>query len=290
LLYVALTRAEERLYIGGSLGPADRNGPPEASWYATVDASLGELGTEWADDPIWGRSRRLGAAEAAARPSAPPADSRATPLPDWLHAPAPLESRPPRPLAPSSLGEDDAASPPPTLAMRRAAERGKLLHQLFERLPQVAPDVRASAASAWLERSAGIADASVRAELVADACAIVGDPRHAALFSQNSLAEAPIAAVTENGSVITGTVDRLLVGDDRIEVLDFKTGRAVPSTLDEIPGAHLRQMSAYAEALRVIFPGRAIVASLLYTSGPTLHRLPSQLLEEHRPRAAAPAA
>ena len=290
LLYVALTRAEERLYIGGSLGAADRNGPPEASWYAAVDASLGELGTEWVDDPLWGRSRRLGTAEAAARAPAPAADGRVTPLPNWLYAPAPLESRPPRPLAPSSLGEDDAASPPPSPTMRRAAERGKLLHQLFERLPGVAPDGRAAAAASWLERSAGVTDTVFRAELVADACAVIGDPRHAALFGPGSLAEAPIAAVTENGSVITGTVDRLLIGEGRIEVLDFKTGRAVPSSLENIPHTHLRQMAAYAAALRVIFPDREIVASLLYTSGPVLHRLPAALLEAHRPCAAAPVA
>jgi ATP-dependent helicase/nuclease subunit A len=34
-------------------------------------------------------------------------------------------------------------------------------------------------------------------------------------------------------------------------------------------------MEAYAEALRVIFPGRRIEASLLYTAGPRLITLPA---------------
>jgi ATP-dependent helicase/nuclease subunit A len=69
--------------------------------------------------------------------------------------------------------------------------------------------------------------------------------------------------------VIAGTADRLLVEDGQVSVLDFKTGR-VPDGEAQIPAAHRAQMKAYAEALRVIFPGRHIRAALLYTSGPKL--------------------
>ena len=80
----------------------------------------------------------------------------------------------------------------------------------------------------------------------------------------------PIAATLPDGRVIAGTVDRLCIGEKLVRVIDFKTGRNVPSGLAEVPPAHRAQMEAYAEALRVIFPGRAIEASLLYTSGPKL--------------------
>ena len=284
LLYVALTRAEERLYIGGSLGPADKNGPPQASWYAAAEASLTGLGCDWQDDPIWGRLRRLGESEVHTKAGTSRAD-RPVALPDWLRQPAPVESRPPRPLAPSALGEDDVPNPPPSPDMRLAAERGRLLHQLFERLPEVRPDQRAVLADAWLERSAGIADAALRQRLVEDACRIVSHPDHEQLFSPEALAEAPIAAVTADGSVITGTVDRLLVGEDEVRVVDFKTGRAVPPSPADILAPHLRQMAAYVAALEVIFPDRRIEASLLYTSGPTLHTLPRPLLDRYRPAA-----
>lgn len=286
LLYVAMTRAEERLYIGGSLGPADRKGPPEASWYHEVEASLGGLGCDWQDDHVWGRARRYGDGEAPARRSVVKPVEGPVRLPDWLHRPAPLEARPPRPLAPSSLGEDDVPNPPPTAALRLASERGKLLHQLFERLPGVDPDHRGERADSWLERSAGVADAALRRSLIEAACAIISHPDYAEIFSPDALAEAPIAAVTPEGSVITGTVDRLLVTGDRVRLIDFKTGRMVPAGPAEIPLPHLRQMAAYAAALEVIFPGRSIEASLLYTSGPILHPLSKALLGEHMPRAA----
>ncbi len=85
--------------------------------------------------------------------------------------------------------------------------------------------------------------------------------------------------------MITGTVDRLLVGADAVRLVDFKTGRAVPARAEEIPASHLRQMAAYVAGLQVIFPDRRIDAALLYTSGPVLHPLPPELLRPHMPQA-----
>jgi ATP-dependent helicase/nuclease subunit A len=286
LLYVAATRAEEWLAIGGALGPATRGVVPGQSWYAALSVALDGMETELIDDPLWG-GIRLHAAEGergSARTVRVPAVESISP--PWLRAPAPQERRPPRPLAPSSLGVDTVANPPPGPAMREVAERGRLLHALFERLPGLAPAGRAAAADRWLERAAGVADGALREVLVRDVCTIIDDPRFAAIFSNAALAEAPIAAVVE-GRVIAGTVDRLLVEDDRIVVVDFKTGRRVPAGIDRVPEHHLVQIAAYAAALAVIFPGRAIEAGLLYTAGPALIAVPTDCLAAHKPGLAA---
>jgi ATP-dependent helicase/nuclease subunit A len=144
---------------------------------------------------------------------------------------------------------------------------------LFERLPEVPPQERWSAALAWLkrggttgERAAGIADAAL---------AVIEDKRFADIFSPDALAEAPIAATLPDGRVIAGTVDRLCIGPDVVRVIDFKTGRSVPDSIEALPPNHAAQMGAYADALAVIFPGRRIEAALLYTHGPTLIALPA---------------
>ena len=84
--------------------------------------------------------------------------------------------------------------------------------------------------------------------------------------------------------VVSGTVDRLLIAPDAIRLVDFKTGRRVPDSLDDIPPYHLDQMAAYVAALRVIFPDRTIEAALLYTGGPRLFELPADTLAAHKPR------
>lgn len=285
LLYVALTRAQEHLVIGGTLGVRARGTPPASSWYQAIDQAMAGLGSEPEDDVLWGHARHYHGKVTATAPTAAARQRGEAPLltaPDWLRRPAPIEARPPRPLAPSSLGPDDVSDPPPSVAMREAAQRGSLLHALFERLPAVAAERRHEAAERWLLRSAGVEDEAVARALADDACRVIADPRFAAIFGAEALAEAPVAAVVE-GEVIAGTVDRLLVTPDRILVVDFKTGRRAPADLAAAPEHHLRQMGAYAAALRAIFPGRPVEAALLYTAGPTLIELPATVLEAHKP-------
>lgn len=285
LFYVAATRAEEHLVITGSLGPRAQGVPPAASWYAAADKAFSALGVAGQGERgFYGHVPQLPRA-LKKRPAAP---APAPPLPDWARAPAPVEARPPRPLAPSSLGADAASDPPPTPVLRAAAERGRLVHALFERLPALPREAREPAALAWLATAAAERAEAERAAIVADVCAVLDTPDWAPLFAPEALAEAPIAAVIGEGLVVSGTVDRLLVLPDRVRLVDFKTSRRAPASLDEIPRYHLRQMAAYAAALAVIFPGRTIEAGLLYTAAPRLFTLDTATLAGHKPRLVPP--
>jgi ATP-dependent helicase/nuclease subunit A len=282
LFYVAATRAEERLVIAGALGPRAKGVPPESSWYAAADRAFTALGL-----PAGEEERTFAGSEAqpaiVAKPGRATVADEAPAVPDWARRPAPQEARPPRPLSPSALGDDAVSDPPPTPAMRAAAERGRLIHALFERLPATAPADRAAAADRWLAQAGGVDDAATRADIGGSVIAVLADPSFAELFGADALAEAPIAATLGDGTVVSGTVDRLLIGASRVRVIDFKTGRRAPRDLSELPDYHVRQMAAYAAALAVIFPGRTIEAALLYTAGPTLLDLPPDLLAANKP-------
>jgi len=280
LLYVALTRAEEWLVVGGALGPRSKGVAPEKSWHAAVERAMVALDAEPVEETPWGMVRHYAGGHPVAGRERTKADMARTPMPAWLGLPAPIEARPPRPLAPSALGDDDATSPPPGIGMRSAAERGRHLHALFERLPEVPVAEREQAALAWLERSAGVDGDGERRDILSAALSVIDG--HPELFVPGALAETPIAAVV-GGDVIAGTVDRLIVGDDVVRLVDFKTGRRVPATAEAVPTHHLRQMSAYSEALKVIFPDRRIEAALLYTAGPRLIPLDPVLLALHKP-------
>ncbi|WP_294173387.1 double-strand break repair helicase AddA [uncultured Sphingomonas sp.] len=264
LLYVALTRAKERLVVAGVL--PSRGIRPD-SWHARVQAAMEGRGAAWDGEVL----RYIGGgARGAARLVKAKDHLPSLELPGWLLRPAPVEARPPRPLAPSQIAEDADAAPPPGPELRAAARRGVLLHALFERLPGVVPELRHDAALHWLEQSAGVGHVGTREELARAACSIIGDEAYAPLFAPGSLAEAPVAATLPDGRVVAGTVDRLLVDAEEVRVVDFKTGRQVPRSVAEVPQHHRRQMDAYAEALAVIFPGRPIRTALLYTAGPRL--------------------
>jgi ATP-dependent helicase/nuclease subunit A len=271
LLYVALTRAADRLIVSGVMPKARKDGAdprPANSWHVIVEQAMTSIAT-----PAVGYVARFyGSGGGLAGRARDKVELPVVAVPEWARTAASPEARPPRPLAPSAISDDIEAAPPPSEAQRAAAERGTLIHQLLERLAGVEPDRRYATALRWLERSASVASPERRDEIADTVCEVLSDSRFSALFGEGSLAEAPLAATLPDGRVVAGTVDRLLVEADRISVIDFKTGR-VPESEGMIPASHRAQMSAYTEALRVIFPERDVRSALLYTGGPRMFEL-----------------
>ncbi|MEO7410618.1 MAG: UvrD-helicase domain-containing protein, partial [Sphingomicrobium sp.] len=160
LLYVALTRARERLVVAG----VAKKKAVADSWHARVEQAMIAVGAtrEREGGPLVfeakGETRR-----AKARIDRRPA----LVLPDWIVAMAPEESRPPRPLSPSGSDQDNGPYPPPKPGEVDAARRGVLLHSLFERLPGVVPENRMAAAEKWLEVSGGVDQIALRTSYAA---------------------------------------------------------------------------------------------------------------------------
>ena len=289
LLYVALTRAEDHLVVAGQMGrkqakTRDDGGRPydeDGNWHAAIGAAMRTLGAEeqappegFPDEP----ALRLADPPAGLRPAEPPRPAAApapAALPPWACTPPPPEPRPGRPLRPSDLSATGPGEPPPGPASARAARRGRLLHLLFERLPRAAGDRQALGRAILAQAGAEAEEAEV---LLADALAVLADPAAAALFAPGALAEVPVAGLV-GGIALSGRIDRLLVAADRIRFVDFKTGQRVPGRAEEVPQPVLRQMRAYRDLLRGIWPGRPVEALLLYTSSPRLLPLPDALLD-----------
>jgi ATP-dependent helicase/nuclease subunit A len=276
LLYVALTRAADRLIVSGVAPRLKKDGSdprPLNCWHRIVQRAMIEAGAIQVDEGQRGARLIYGsAAPAKLGKRMAKQEKPAAVIPEWARSAPPPEARPPQPLAPSAIAQDDEVAAPPSEAMRASARRGTWIHQLLERLPAISPDDRPSVARRWLEGSVGLSDPDLRTEIVEQVCHILSHPHFASLFAPGSLGEAPLAATLPDGRVIVGTVDRILVEEERVSVIDFKTGR-VPANEGEIPTSHRLQMEAYAEALRVIFPGRAVRVALLYTAGAKLFEL-----------------
>ncbi len=280
LLYVAITRAEEALFIGGALGKREQEPAPD-SWYARLAPLCGE---DAEDDPVWGQRKTWGQRPGPITEVGSDLPSGSFELPGWAATPIGPEPRPPRPLAPSSAGGEQGADPPlPPEIAREAARRGVLIHSLLERMPDVAADLRETAARAWLTRQAPDLAEAARDEILRSALGVLDTPEFAAIFSPAALAEVPLAAVVD-GQVIAGTADRLLITAEAVTVVDFKTARRPPTGLADMPQSTLQQMGAYAAALAEIYPGRAIGAAVLYTQTPLLVAIPAEILAQHKPR------
>ncbi|MEX0582453.1 MAG: double-strand break repair helicase AddA, partial [Sneathiella sp.] len=274
LLYVALTRAEDRLYICGWEGKKKR---PENCWYELIDPAFGE-GVEEVELP-WGEvARRWSSGKVAQAHAEPEAGQqpRAS-LPDWIRRPAPEEPVPPRPLVPSRDLDETAALSPLGGEGGQRFHRGLLIHRLLETLPSVKAENRARTAASWLARPVHGLDATKQAAILAETMAVINDPEFSEVFGPDSMAEVPISGVFD-GRVLSGQIDRLLVGEDEILIIDYKTNRPSPTDIEKVPAIYIRQMSLYRRAMAEMYPGKTVKCALLWTEGPHLMVLPPEIL------------
>lgn len=286
LLYVALTRAKDRLYITGFEGK--RKSESRYAWAEMIEAAKNAEGQTaprtFADGDeidVW----RLG--EAPTKKVKPEQTVVVeSDVPDFISAPLPQEPAVPRPLAPSKLDEGEES---PAIAPRIGAaegvdarERGTIIHRLIELLPDIPRTARKTMGARLVERLAPDVPVKERKAWVEEALGVLDDPAFAAIFEEGSRAEVSVAGhVPElgEGTVLSGQIDRLAVTKDKVLIVDFKTNRLPPEKAEQVPLIYLKQMAAYRAALAPIYPGKRIETALLWTAAPLLMPLPDSLLD-----------
>lgn len=237
-----------------------------------AENALRKLGAQICETP-WGEGLRLGAPAIAEARAA--IEDHTHDVPAWARAIAPGASIV-DPMAPSRAKRVDPGLLSPRGDGQKRFLRGRLIHGLLERLPDVAPERRAEAARAWLKRQ-GAEEQQVDA-LAREALAVIEDASFASLFGPMSRAEAPIVGEVE-GKPVRGVVDRLAVDDAEVIVLDFKTDRPAPASAEATADAYVLQMALYREVMRRIFPGKTVRCALLWTEAPRLMELPQARLD-----------
>ena len=299
LLYVAMTRAEERLYIcGWKPRRSDETKVASTSWYETVveamKASSDVQVLTPAEDAVAGTRYRSYAApikpdrvkKEGSHVSALPERTAPSVL-AALQAAIPAEPSPPRPFAPSQM-LDDPAAPSPLVSLRALAGRGvtarghvaaspffrgNVLHGLLQRLPDVPETERETATRRFLSRPSYDLMPRQIEEWGAEALAITNDPTFADLFSARSRAEVAITGIVGE-LVVSGQIDRLVERDDEVWVVDYKSNRPPPRDPRHVPESYRAQLAVYKSVLRGLYPGKAIRTFLLWTETPQLMEVP----------------
>lgn len=255
LLYVALTRAEDELYIAGY---QPEKSVPDDCWYRIVERGMEKTAEKEEDKWVV----RSGQATLVCNDNSPPeAVEVPIELPAFAFSSAPEEPVPAMPLAPSQFGEEMAGVSP---LQGNAVLRGKLIHTMLQYLPELPQEERYRAAEQFLALRAGEFPALERIHMAQAVCALLDHPALSALFGPNSRAEAPLAGVVGD-VVISGRIDRLVVTEREVIIVDYKTSRTPPASREEVPVAYVKQMQAYSSALQAIYPDKTIRCALIWT-------------------------
>ena len=285
LLYVALTRARDRIMVLGRASGRSKQGYEDGSWWAVLTETFERLGGQVRD--IGDGRRRYGfdpvvltAGEASARTTAD--------IPAWARVPPPVDPSA-RYVSPSQMEGAKRIAAPSPLAVSSTGEgaalgrfrRGDLIHLLLEHLPEMPVADRRDAAARLLARQRDLSDAQ-RDEMIAAAFGVLEDDRFAAVFGEGSRAEIALTGAAEAlrpGVVINGRIDRLVVTPERVLVVDYKTNRPAPDRIENADPAYVAQMATYVAVLKRLYPDRRVEAALVWTDGPKLMPVPQALMD-----------
>jgi ATP-dependent helicase/nuclease subunit A len=286
LLYVAMTRAADRLIVCGADGIKAR---PKGCWYDLVRDALDPfLVAEGEGDEKVLLYRKPPAGEAVVRaPSvvqAMKADRRD--LPSWLRQKAPPGTPRQVAISPSTAFEEEisagaqAAGTP--AERRRTLKRGVIVHRLMQSLPDIPPAGRKDAIERYLARAAADFLPAEQAEIARQVLVILNDLVFAEVFAVGSRPEVPIVGrIARAGETVavSGQVDRLAVTRDCVLIADYKTDRAAPNQLAQVPDAYIGQLALYRAVLARIYPAKTIRAALIFSAGPNVIEVPGPAME-----------
>ena len=192
-------------------------------------------------------------------------------LPDWLVAKAAPETVAP-PLNPSRAGGVGGGD-------RKRALEGRLAHALLEMLPNLPPQRRPDAATAYLDLWGGALAESARMALASKVLAAIGAPELSLIFGPESRSEVALAGVLSRPGrpdlAYSGRLDRLVATDQGVSIVDFKLGE----TPDRPAEAHVAQLALYRAALQPLYCGATVRAALVYLDGPTLMQISEEALD-----------
>jgi ATP-dependent helicase/nuclease subunit A len=287
LLYVAMTRAADRLIVGGCM-PGNMNAVRRFSWYDLIIKGLGNSSLQLqaldTSDGVVKRYARPQDVTATTGPAASPATMAPIALPPWLRMMAPPEAAAELQLRPSDPAEDEnlrIRTDESLQARARALQRGTLVHRLLQSLPEVVPDRRHAAALAYLVRNAGGWTDGERGALAEQLMTLIANPRFAAVFGAGSRAEVSIVGRLDRPGrpLISGQIDRLVVTPSEVLIVDYKTNHAPPELPAGAPTGYVRQLALYRAVLQKLYPGRPVRAALLWTETPELMEISAPALD-----------
>jgi len=288
LLYVALTRAQDRLILAGHwYGGVKGAGYHERSWYGLCLNAMDRLAP--AEGEARNELRRYGETPSSAPRMGVEAGGEAG-FPDWVLEPVAAPSAAQRRFsAPTSLlGREMPVMAPFGEGREARLKRGRLIHALLQYLPDLPEADREAAGRNFLARDASLEEAE-RAEMLGAALGVLQDPAMAGVFAPGGRAEAAIIGASKEhlppGVVINGRVDRLVVSETEVLIVDFKTDQPAPDTPEGVGESYRLQMAAYWAVLKEAWPDRIVRAALCWTDGPKLMPLPEGMLLDSLKRA-----
>lgn len=263
--YVAMTRAKDKLYVGGYNN--SNKSSKKDSWHSTIRCALEDIeGSTANKDGVITFCDNLDLPSYERHEESEAVENK---LPCWIYKNAPKDPNVTEEiLSPSRMHEEDDDKLAPLMlaagrSQKKAMQYGDLMHGLLQLLPSLARDERKNSGLLFAMSRTSREEAQSALENAID---IIEDEKFAHIFGENSMAEVAISGRLKNGNLVSGRIDRIVISDDEIMIVDFKTG-SIPRDVNNIPPLYKSQMAAYRDLVSQMYEKHNIRCAFLFTNG-----------------------
>ena len=287
LLYVAMTRAEDRLYV---CGWKTRRNAKTVNWYELLESAMSKIGKpiefnfSTTSSEGWSGAGWRVENPQELKPEATISNSsfKGFPkmLPDWAKSSLKPEKNLMRTIAPSQLEKSIVLTQTPLGENKELnLRRGKIIHQLLQILPEIPKNARLKVLKNFLAQPSHLLNAEHQKNYAKEILTVLERSEFSFFFGPNSRSEVPVTGYIGK-NIDSGQEDRLIIGPKKISIVDLNTNVLVPPSVNEVPKQYLAQMAAYKIVLKKIFPTHNVECVLLWTHKPSFMPLPEEILKE----------
>jgi ATP-dependent helicase/nuclease subunit A len=289
LLYVAMTRAEDRLYITAW---NNKKAAIKENWYEIIQEAIKKIGTKktqifastkeygtYPNEVISYQTKQLEKVESKNSNDASYLSDINISFPNWLKNKPINEQSSTKTLSPSKADEQNA---PPAFSPLKHDDsykylRGNLIHKMLEIIPNIEKKLHKTSCKNFLDKFAPDLTNDQKENLIKETLSVIYNENFCELFMENSKAEVPIIGKIEDKTA-SGIIDRIVILKDEVIIVDYKTNRPPPKNVDDTPKIYIKQLSIYKKILSDIYPNKKITCTLLWTDIPKLMHIPDKKL------------
>ncbi len=270
LLYVALTRAEDCLYICGYKGKYDAD---SRSWYKLCHQTLEQIGVTAEEGVLSYSSRQIGEADKEEKAQNP--DEEVLPQTEWLWQPAKEETPLSKPYTPSHPEDEETDLPAasPLADTGKYYRRGLLMHRLLQFLPPEADmSTKENLIETFLQKNAADMPPEFCRRIKEEIMRLFEEDKFKFIFGTGSQAEVPVMGEVD-GRIISAQIDRLIVTENKITIVDFKTNCPPAEEIKDVPSVYKKQLAVYKQLIEKIYPGLPVETFILWTNSANLMQI-----------------
>ena len=264
LLYVAMTRAEDVLYI---CGYANSDKCSNDAWFKLCRNYLPEADFAKDDDYIYETAELI----AKKQKKQEITEGNIINAEKWLNECPQPENLLSKPYTPSHPEDDDADSVSPLAEKGNYYGRGSLIHKLLQYLSAETMN-NVDVIRNFIAKNGRDFNQTQQQQILDEVMELLQNKNFSAFFGENAHSEVPIIGEVE-GKIISAQIDKMVVLPEKIMIVDFKTNRPAAKDIQHTPEVYIKQLHTYAQLLKKIYPHKSIESYILWTNTASLMRV-----------------